>query len=121
MPIVIAWGVRKGITIIKARDGLHHTTSNALIWTFTYLARFYQQVATTTRIRKEVKKNMAEAALTPETALPTVGYSIPEVERILGLPQKSGYRLVSKGKLRAYTDTTGRLKVHQYELWKYMN
>lgn len=63
---------------------------------------------------------MIEAAAIQETGLPPVGYSIPEVEHILSLPQKSAYRLIKEGKLNAFLDSTGRLKVHQYQVLKYM-
>lgn len=63
---------------------------------------------------------MIEAAAMQETGLPPVGYSIAEVERILGLPQKVAYRLIREGKLNAFRDSTGRLKVHQYQVLKYM-
>jgi predicted site-specific integrase-resolvase len=58
--------------------------------------------------------------LAPEVALPPVGYGIPEVERILGIPMKTGYKLVKEGKLEAFVDSTGKLRVSPYVLYAYM-
>ena len=58
--------------------------------------------------------------LVPEAALPPCGYGIPEVERILGIPTKTGYRLVKDGRLQAFVDCTGKLKVSPYEVYAYM-
>jgi hypothetical protein len=58
--------------------------------------------------------------LAPEVALPPVGYSIPECERILGIPIKTGYKLVKDGKLEAFVDSTGKLRVSPYVLYAYM-
>lgn len=44
------------------------------------------------------------------------GYTIPEVEAALGLPEKAGYRLVREGKIDTYRDVTGRLRVSVGEL-----
>ena len=53
------------------------------------------------------------------TQLPRAGYSIPEVEKILGLPEKTGYRLVNNGKLKAFRGLDGKLRVSEIELWMY--
>lgn len=53
-------------------------------------------------------------------ALPEVGYSIPEVEHILRIPAKTGYRLLKNGKLDAYVDSVGQLRVSQLDLYAYM-
>ena len=58
--------------------------------------------------------------VTPETALPPVGYGIGEVERILGIPKKRGYALVKEGKLQAFLSTDGALKVHPFEVYRVM-
>ncbi len=63
---------------------------------------------------------MVRASVLPETALPALGYSISQVEKILGIPPKTGYRLIKQGKLKAFVDSGGALKVHPYELWRYM-
>jgi predicted site-specific integrase-resolvase len=52
--------------------------------------------------------------------LPQTGYGIAEVEKILGIPTKAGYRLVKEGKLDAFVNTTGQLRVSPYELYAYM-
>jgi hypothetical protein len=64
----------------------------------------------------ERSKNM----LAPELAMPPVGYSIAEVENILGIPHKTGYRLVKEGKLEAFVGSTGKLRVSPYVLYAYM-
>ena len=56
----------------------------------------------------------------PEAALPPCGYGIQEVEKILGIPTKTGYRLVRNGKLEAFVDSTGKLKVSPYEVYRYL-
>lgn len=56
----------------------------------------------------------------PEQALPPVGYSPLEVEKILGLAHKRSYALIREGKLAAFLDSTGRLKVSPYHLMKYI-
>ncbi len=63
---------------------------------------------------------MIDAASTPEIALPAVGYSVAEVERILNIPTKTGYRLIKQGRLKAFVTSDGVLKVHPYELWRYI-
>jgi predicted site-specific integrase-resolvase len=52
--------------------------------------------------------------------LPDVGYSPREVERILGLSPKYSYKLIKSGKLEAFVDCVGQLKVHPYELYRYL-
>lgn len=63
---------------------------------------------------------MATATIAPEVALPPCGYSVPECERILGIPAKTGYRLIKQGRLKAFVSTDGYLRVHPYEIWRYM-
>ena len=57
---------------------------------------------------------MVRATRLPETALPSTGFGIAEVERILGIPRKTGYRLIKQGQLKAFVDSRGALKVHPY-------
>ncbi len=59
--------------------------------------------------------------LAPETALPPVGYSIAECERIAGAAPKTLYRKVRSGELQAFVDSNGQLKVHQYQLWRFLS
>lgn len=63
---------------------------------------------------------MVSTAVTPEQALPPVGYSPLEVERILGLPHKRAYALIRERKLAAFVDTVGKIKVSKDQLMKYM-
>ncbi len=58
--------------------------------------------------------------LTPEVALPPCGYSIAEVERILGIPTKTGYKLVKDRKLNPFLDSTNKLKISREELYSHM-
>ncbi len=58
--------------------------------------------------------------IAPEKVLPPVGYGIGEVEKILGIPTKTGYRLIKTNKLAALEDCTGKLKVSREELYSYM-
>ncbi len=55
-----------------------------------------------------------------DQALPPVGYSIAEVEKVLELPHKRAYALIREGKIEAFVDQTGRLKVSPYHLMKYI-
>ena len=54
------------------------------------------------------------------TSLPRTGYTIPEVEKILRIAPKTGYRLVNDRKLKAFKGLDGKLKVSEIELWMYM-
>lgn len=63
---------------------------------------------------------MISTEVAPVQALPPVGYSIAEVEKILGLPNKRAYALVREGRIEAFVDQTGRLKVSPYHLMKYI-
>ena len=63
---------------------------------------------------------MVSTAVTPKQALPPVGYSIAEVEKITGMAHKRAYALIREGKLTAFVDSTGRLKVSAYQLLKYI-
>ena len=63
---------------------------------------------------------MAESAQTPDMALPPVGYSVADAERILGLAPKTGYRAIRQGRLKAFVGLDGRFYVHPYSVWKYL-
>ncbi len=63
---------------------------------------------------------MFTATQTPEVALPPAGYSVAEVERVLRIPAKTGYRLIREHKLAAFVDSCGMLKVSPFELYSYM-
>lgn len=54
------------------------------------------------------------------TALPRAGYTIVEVEKLLGIAPKMGYRLVNNGKLNAFKGLDGKLRVSEMELHCYM-
>jgi predicted site-specific integrase-resolvase len=52
--------------------------------------------------------------------LPEAGFSPREVERMLGLSPKYSYKLIRSGKLKAFVDCVGNLKVHPYEVYRYL-
>jgi len=54
------------------------------------------------------------------TLLPEPGFSPREVERICGLSEKYAYKLIKSGKLEAYLDCAGGLKVHPHEVYSYL-
>ena len=49
--------------------------------------------------------------------LPRSGYSIREVEIILGLYEKAGHRLVNAGKLKSFEGVDGTRRVSEEELY----
>jgi predicted site-specific integrase-resolvase len=51
--------------------------------------------------------------------LPEAGFSPREVERMLGLSPKYSYKLIRSGKLKAFVECVGNLKVHPYEVYRY--
>lgn len=54
------------------------------------------------------------------TALQRPGYTIVEIEKLLGIAAKTGYRLVNNGKLAAFKGLDGKLRVSETELFLYM-
>ena len=54
------------------------------------------------------------------TPLPRTGYTIVEVEKLLGMAPKTGYRLVKTGKLNAFKGLDSKLRVSEMELYCYM-
>ncbi len=56
----------------------------------------------------------------PSDVLPPSGYSIAEIEKILQLPHRVGYHHIKDGRLKAFRDVTGKLKVTPEDLWHYM-
>jgi predicted site-specific integrase-resolvase len=62
---------------------------------------------------KELKNQM-------QMVLPEAGFSPREVDRILGLSDKFSYKLIKSGKLEAFVDCVGNLKVHPYEVYRYL-
>jgi predicted site-specific integrase-resolvase len=52
--------------------------------------------------------------------LPEAGFSLREVEKIVGLSSKYSYKLINSGKLEAFVDCVGQLKVHPYEVYRYL-
>jgi len=53
--------------------------------------------------------------------LPEAGFSLREVEKIVGLSSKYSYKLIKSGKLEAFVDCVGQLKVHPYEVYRYLS
>lgn len=54
------------------------------------------------------------------TGLPRAGYTIPEIEKLLGIAPKMGYRLVNNDKIKAFKGLDGKLRVSEMELYMYM-
>jgi hypothetical protein len=52
--------------------------------------------------------------------LPEAGFSLREIEKIVGLSSKYSYKLIKSGKLEAFVDCVGQLKVHPYEVYRYL-
>ena len=52
--------------------------------------------------------------------LPEAGFSPREVDRILGISPKYSYKLIRNGTLEAFLDCVGNLKIHPYELYRYL-
>ena len=42
------------------------------------------------------------------------------MERILDLSPKYSYKLIRSGKLKAFVDCVGNLKVHPYEVYRFL-
>ena len=55
-----------------------------------------------------------------QTMLPEAGFTLREVEKMVGLSPKYSYKLIRSGKLEAFVDCVGQLKVHPYELYRYL-
>ncbi len=54
----------------------------------------------------------------PEHILPPTGYSLQEIEQLLGWPRRTAYRKVREGKVDIFYDGLGQMKVHPYTLWQ---
>lgn len=55
-----------------------------------------------------------------ESELRMPGYTVREAEKLLNIPERTGYRLIQSGKLEAYQDVAGKLRVPYGELYSYM-
>jgi hypothetical protein len=54
-------------------------------------------------------------------AMPAVRLSVAQAEKLLVLPRRVGYRRIQQGKLRAFRDSQGILKVSQSEIYRYLS
>jgi excisionase family DNA binding protein len=54
------------------------------------------------------------------TLLPATGYTLPEAAKILGIHDKSTYRLVKQERIRAFLGLDGRLRISREELYSYL-
>ena len=54
-------------------------------------------------------------------AMPAIGLSVAQAEKLLGLPRRVGYRKIQQGKLRAFRDSAGILKVSESEIYRYLS
>ncbi len=52
--------------------------------------------------------------------LPEAGYSPREVELICGVSYKYAYQLIRLGKLEAFTDSAGMVKVYPHSVYLYL-
>ncbi len=53
-------------------------------------------------------------------AMPQTGLSVIQAERLLGLPRRVGYRKIKQGKLRAFRDDQGLVKIAPEEIYRYL-
>ena len=51
--------------------------------------------------------------------LPVPAYTVPEFEQLFGIPTKGAYQLIRKGKLRAFKDSAGQLRISLEEAYRY--
>ena len=62
---------------------------------------------------------MVNAAATPSMAsLP--GYTVSEFETLAGIPRKDSYRLIKEGRIEAYKDSEGRLRISPFEGYRFI-
>ncbi len=52
--------------------------------------------------------------------LPETGYTLPTAAKIIGIHEKSIYRLVKQGKLQPVLDASGRLMISREESYAYL-
>jgi len=55
-----------------------------------------------------------------QTLLPEAGYTLPEAAKILGVHDKSIYRLVNQRKIQAFLGLDNRLRISREELHYYL-
>jgi hypothetical protein len=48
------------------------------------------------------------------------GYSVPEFEDMAGLAEKMAYREIRLGRIQAYKDRTGQMRIHPWEVFHYL-
>lgn len=53
-------------------------------------------------------------------AIPQVGLSVKEASRLLCMPRLRAYKHIHKGKLRAFKDEQGILKIDPAEISRYL-
>lgn len=58
--------------------------------------------------------------MAPELLCSLVGFDVPEVERLLQLPKRSGYYRIKTGDIEAFVGVDGRLKVSPLEVLRVM-
>ena len=54
------------------------------------------------------------------TEMPQAGYTVTQFERLAGIPRKVGYALIDQGKVEAYRDEEGRLRISPYEAYYFV-
>jgi excisionase family DNA binding protein len=55
-----------------------------------------------------------------EKELAYPGFTVGELEKQMGLPYKTLYRLIREGEIEAYKDVTGKIRVSREEAYRYM-
>ena len=53
-------------------------------------------------------------------SLPQVGLSVAQASKLIGVSRYRGYELIHKGKLRAFKDEQGLIKVAPEEIHRYL-
>lgn len=54
------------------------------------------------------------------TALPEVGFTLPEASKIIGCHPKHIYKIVNRGELQTFLGLDNRLKISKEELYFYL-
>lgn len=53
-------------------------------------------------------------------SLPQIGLSVAQASKLIGVSRYKGYELIHKGKLRAFRDSQGLIKIDPNETQRYL-
>ena len=53
-------------------------------------------------------------------SMPQVGLSVAQASKLIGVSRYRGYELIHKGRLRAFKDTQGLIKVEPSEIQRFL-